>query len=195
MTSRPADNYLRWSYADFQLEEGREFVAAAAEYRRLVRAWPHWDRGYEKLGVALGATGDLQAAVNCELEAIRRNPGNYAAHYNAALDRQRMGDTDAAIAHYRRVLDLRPGHELAGNNLAVLFHARGETGKAVEVCRRALHFRPDSWRLHHTMGVFLGAQGKRNEAIQELRKSLELNRENRAAQRELARLQAAGQFR
>lgn len=104
------------------------FEEARAAYERYAAEHPEDPRGSYNLGTARHMTGELKAAEESLMQALRSGDPKLAAaaHYNLGNTRARGGDLEGALEAYESALRLRPSDGDAKHNLELvrmLMHA------------------------------------------------------------------------
>jgi tetratricopeptide (TPR) repeat protein len=89
---------------------------------------------------------------------VKKNPGDFEAHYNLAAMLQAKDQLDAAIQEYQQAVRLRP-EDAAGNNaLGAALVAAAHPEQGVEYLQAALKARPDYFDAHYNLGLALAGQ-------------------------------------
>jgi tetratricopeptide (TPR) repeat protein len=127
-----------------QLREKRDAASSIALYRRYVVLQPRDAWGHMALGNALGATGDLSAALSAYDEAARVAPAERDVHVGRARLLARAGHTDESIAAYERWVSTTPGDAESWRELAAQRKKAGRYPEAVVALERvrALETKP-----------------------------------------------------
>jgi tetratricopeptide (TPR) repeat protein len=99
-----------------------------------------------ELGGAALSLGDGATAVRFFTEAIRRSPGDGAAHESLGLAFARLGRDADAIAALETACRLAPGDPTAPYNLALLYARGGRRDDARRMAARAVELDPGSPR-------------------------------------------------
>jgi lipoprotein NlpI len=94
-------------------------------YSEAIRLKPDYAGAFYNRGVARGATGDNEGAIQDYNEVIRLEPDDAAAFYNRGNSRRATGDNEGAIQDYNEAIRLKPDDADAFINRGV---ARGATG-------------------------------------------------------------------
>jgi tetratricopeptide (TPR) repeat protein len=79
----PSNPYVQFALAWSQ-RRGGQIAAAEASYRNALRIWPNDDRTLTNLGNTLAMQGRSEDALNCYLQAVKLEPRNAAAYFNAS---------------------------------------------------------------------------------------------------------------
>ncbi len=103
------------------IEQARQenYSQAVAKLRSATEAIPDWAGAHYNLGVALGLSGDLQAAIDSYTRAIELNDKLVEAYVNRGLAKARQGNLSAAIDDYDRAIELDSDRVLAYYNRGV----------------------------------------------------------------------------
>lgn len=120
-----------------QLRETRDRAGAIALYRRYVALEPGDAWGHMALGTALGAHGDVHAALAAYDAAARLAPRERDVHVGRARVLARARHADAAIAAYERIVAEHPRDVEAWQDLAAQQRAAGDHHAAVASLQRA----------------------------------------------------------
>ncbi len=134
------------------IEQFRRGDAAGAEagFRGILARDPEHVEALNNLGVVLRARGQVEAALECYVRALRIKPGKpeyYKNIGNALCDK---GMVDEAVACYLRG--------------AKLLRGARRTDEAVQVCKLAAQYRPDYPGVRFELGLSLLRQGLHAEA-------------------------------
>jgi tetratricopeptide (TPR) repeat protein len=105
---------------------------------------------------ALGAQGDLPAALDLAARFERRIGPSAAVAYEAGLLANRAGDAAAALRWYDRALSADPGHAAARYDRGELHLRAGRLDAAQADFEAAAAARPDAWAVHFRLAE-LGA--------------------------------------
>ncbi len=127
-----------------QLREKREAGASIVLYRRYVVLQPRDAWGHMALGNALGAAGNLSAALSAYDAAVRVAPAERDVHVGRARLLARAGHTDDAIAAYARWVSTTAGDAEAWRELSLQRRRAGRIPEAVVALERvrALETKP-----------------------------------------------------
>lgn len=106
--------------------------------------------------------------------AIEVTPKNLLAHYNLALEVQKLGRFSEAAEHYRAVLQIDPNNVDATKNLGLSLLREQSYDEASDVFRTLLKLRPGSAKAYQGLAMALEGQGRRAESIAYYRKVVEV---------------------
>ena len=120
-----------------QLREKRDAASSIALYRRYIVLQPRDAWGHMALGNALGAAGDLSAALSAYDQAARIAPAERDVHVGRARLLARAGHTDESIAAYERWVSTTPGDAESWRELAAQRKKAGRYPEAVVALERA----------------------------------------------------------
>jgi Tfp pilus assembly protein PilF len=105
---------------------------------------------------------------------VKKNPGDFEAHYNLAAMLQAKDKLDAAIGEYEAAVRLRPADAAANNALGAALVAAGHPEQGVGYLRTALKARPDYFEGHYNLGLALAGQGDFEGATREFTLALKM---------------------
>jgi tetratricopeptide (TPR) repeat protein len=150
----------------------RHFMAAA-DIRPDVAAW--WN-----LGNAQMQAGQVPAAIDSFLRALKVNPAHADSHFSLGVAYASQGKQKAAKEHYQQALAAEPNHLPSLNNLAWLLATSKDDSlrsgtKAVELMEHALQL-PGGSRLHllHTLAAAYAEVGQYPKAAEAAQQALSL---------------------
>jgi cellulose synthase operon protein C len=150
---------------------GNDYVAAAADLRRLVNSVPNFVQARFLLGVVLMTQGSLEQASNELGQVVKLAPGNLEARQLLAQVRLRLEDPDGAL----RVLVPALQANAADESLAALVGAasaqRGGGKHAPELLERALKEAPDNHALQLQLASAYLQAGDADKALELLRRT------------------------
>ena len=129
------------------------------------------------LGMALVDEGQVDAAIDHYLQALRIKPDCVEARNNLSLALAKQGRLDEAIDHYLQALRIKPDFEKAHYNLGLAFSKQGQTDKAVYHYLEALRIKPDYKQAHVNLGVALERQGRMQDAVDHYLEALRIEPE------------------
>ncbi|MFN0079488.1 MAG: tetratricopeptide repeat protein [Prosthecobacter sp.] len=150
----------------------RHFMAAA-DIRPDVAAWCN-------LGNAQMQAGQVPAAIDSFLRALKVNPAHADSHFSLGVAHASQGKQKAAKEHYQQALAADPNHLPALNNLAWLLATSKDDSlrsgtQAVELMEHALQL-PGGSRLHllHTLAAAYAEVGQYPKAAAAAQQALSL---------------------
>src|SRR4051812_35378637 len=126
-------------------------------------------------GLTAQGKGDLDAAAQHYLEALKYDTKNKYALYDLALidaSRSNYGDAEKK---YRVVLGIDPAYTPALFNLAILVKNQGNATEAVSLYRRLLTADPKNASAHMNLGLLLRSSGQKAQGDAEVTQALTLN--------------------
>ncbi len=97
---------------------------------------------HNKLGMALQAEGDFDAAIEHYEAALLIDPKDATTHYNLGMALQAQGDLDAAIQHYEAALRVNPNSARIHKTLGDTLLERGDVDGAIKHRGLALQIDP-----------------------------------------------------
>ena len=104
----------------YNLSDSGDFIGAENFCRKLLANFPAAPEVSKILGVALGAQGKTQDALNIFSETIRSNPDYPDVYLNFGLLLNSLGRREEAIENFRKAAELDPEWGDAQNNLGVM---------------------------------------------------------------------------
>ena len=135
--------------------------------RTMYVAWTH-------LGEKAFERNDHQLVELAFGEAVKAQPNELPAHFNAALGYQLNQKYDKAIVAYARANELQAGHPKIWCNLGALHFQVDAYTRAEEALRRAVSADPQYARAWDNLAATLGAQDKLDEALRACKRAVEL---------------------
>ena len=129
---------------------------------------------------------------------IRRDPDDFAAHFNLGGVLQAEGDHAGAIRELREAIRIRPRDEVALNTLGAFLQLQNKPEDAEAQYRAAIEARPDYADARYNLANLLFSSDKADEAIVQIREVVRLQPGDTKARTMLeealeARAQAFGQ--
>jgi tetratricopeptide (TPR) repeat protein len=140
---------------------------------------------HSALGAAFADKGNLDAAINEYLKALRIDPKDSEVHYNLGLAFAKKEIIDAAIMEFKMAITLNPNYAQAHNNLGVALASKGELDAAIKEYLAALTLNPDHAQAHNNLGNALAKKGDLDSAIREYQVALTINPKDLDTQRNL----------
>ena len=122
-----------------------------------------------KVGIALDAKGDREAAIGEYRKALLANPRLAQAHYNLGVDLYKRGDSAAAVEEMRKALVVNPRLAFAHYNIGHILDEKGDWTAAILEYRKALAIQPDFTDARYNLGSDLDRTGNHKAAIAEFR--------------------------
>ncbi|MBK1840724.1 tetratricopeptide repeat protein [Azospirillum sp. YIM B02556] len=115
----------------------RDWMAAAASFRRILRLQPDRADIFHDLGIALRQYGAVELAVASQRNALAHAPGFAAALGNLGNGLVELGRLDEALVCFRRSLAVEPERAATLYNQANAQYAAGQSETAAESYARA----------------------------------------------------------
>lgn len=164
LAANPREHAALQALAVIALQTDRP--ALAAEHAERAHALDRRNPEYlNTLGIALGASGRTEDAVEAFRRAVRARPAYADAHCNLGIALRRLGRYDEAKGALRRTVALAPGAVGAHVNLGKGLLDAGDPEAAVASFRAALALDPRHADTHNHLGLALHALGRVDEAI------------------------------
>lgn len=118
--------------------------------------------------------GDLDHALDVQMEVLRRQPGNAAAANHVGQILTELGRSQEAIAYFDRALSARPGDPTYRFNRAVAISYGLAQEQAVREFQDLAIITPADARVHHNLALALRRLGRDEDAAASFRRATEL---------------------
>ncbi|MCH7807718.1 MAG: tetratricopeptide repeat protein, partial [Planctomycetes bacterium] len=155
------------------LLEVHDLEAALAEFEAAAELAPQMAIAHSKMGIIYRRLGDYEQAIDCFVQAIRRNPFSFDDTLSLAQLYHFTHRITEAIQAYLHATDINANHFDAQLNLGVCYQQLGDLPQAVERFQQAIDIDPDRPHAYVNLGVALDAQKKYYEAISAFKEALE----------------------
>ncbi|MGE5303971.1 MAG: tetratricopeptide repeat protein [Alphaproteobacteria bacterium] len=126
------------------------------------------------LGLLRARAGDLAGARDSYTEAIRSDPGAWAAYWSRGRAYFDEGRFRQAAADLEQVVKLRPREPQALLELGICLEAEGAGQQAFGYYMKALEINPRQREAHYRIGAILVGQGRYQEGEKYLRAELQI---------------------
>lgn len=156
------------AYAGMAFVRASDFRSEYALWSDTVAKNPHAAQAHARLGAALLARHQVDAAIPHFEAELRLNPDDADGHNNLGLALVSRGRAAEGIEQLRASLRLNDGQFFAHANLADALAAEKRYPEAAAEYRRALGFHPDLAPLHFRLAGVLVEMGQVDEAIASL---------------------------
>lgn len=132
------DNEMKRADAQFetitQLCGKGKFNLAKTELEKFIKQYPRYSDAYRISAQIKMDEGDIEGAINTNIEALRCNPTNaWALLLMGNLFAKFKQDVKTAESYYNRILEYCPDNYIACNNIAALMMERKEYEKALSI--------------------------------------------------------------
>jgi tetratricopeptide (TPR) repeat protein len=121
------------------------------------------------LGLALGASGDMEAGVNEISAAVRLDPKNAQAHLNLGSVYMQTNQELKARGEFEKAVELEPWFPEAQNNLGLVLAKNGALDEAIEHFRRASELSPGYVEAWFNLGLALRTANRLEDAVEAFR--------------------------
>ena len=138
---------------------------AVGHYKAAAAIRPAMNALDRNLGLAYGALGRWEEALQAYQKAAEQTPGDAMLLNDMGLAWQRTGRGERAADSYRAALRANPRFSLAHNNLGTLLWENGRLEDAIGEYRKALEIEPTAPIVVYNLGLALEAKGKREDAV------------------------------
>lgn len=170
----PGDLLARLNLALIRIDQG-EAASVLDDVRSMAGRYPQVPEIQNAFGLALRATGDLEAAVEAFRKALKSDPANPDYLTNSAGAWQLLGRLDKAGEAYQLAIEARPGFVPAYLGLGAALVIDGQAGEAEQFLLAAVQSDPVNAAAWSNLGNALKAQARYEEAISAYRKSIEID--------------------
>ena len=134
--------------------------------------------------------GQLQRAVDLQLQAIALSPKLAQAHINLISLYGRLGDTAGVDKHYREAITADPNAQDAYYNYGVFCYLTNRRKDAQDAFEKALSINEEHAGAHTNLGAILQEQGQLDTAAGHFLRAVELQPDNYLARFHLGRIYA-----
>jgi tetratricopeptide (TPR) repeat protein len=185
------------------LRQSGDLPAAVACFEKALQIDPELREGYYGLGLVLkkqgaeaarklpspqeraaddpykraqetAARGDLNAAKDLLIEAVRRNDSDGEAHNLLGYIQGQQGDLEPAVNHLQRAVELLPDSSEAHYNLGVALWYSGSKDKAIGELRQSVRLNPGAGSSDAFLGMALRESGDLAGAQASLQRAIAL---------------------
>lgn len=142
---------------------------------------------YNSMGLALAATGHTDEAIASLRRAIELRPDYARAHYNLAVELEKLKHTDEAIAEYLMAIQYDPDHVQAYYNLGNCYLSQRKLAEAVDAYTRVLALNPRHAAAWTNRGAAWLLAGQPSAAAADFRSALAIDPDSAPARKGLQR--------
>ena len=142
------------------------FEEAKRLLKNIVEKCPLHAEAYRMLAQIYMEEGDLDKALDTNIEALRVDPGNLWALILMGNIYTHKDDVETADVYYERVLKYHPGDYLALNNLGANYAKRGEYDKAIPMFQEILRKNGTYLNSFYGLALCYSQQGKHFDAFE-----------------------------
>jgi len=133
---------------------------------------------HTELGVALGAQGRLDEAIEHYYKSLELYPGGFITYYNLGYALYLQGDLDGAVSNFAKALRVKPDYAKAHNGIGVALLKSGKPDQAVTHFTEAVRIKPQFPDARKNLGDALLRQGRLEQAAEAYRHVLQLLPDN-----------------
>jgi superkiller protein 3 len=130
------------------------------------------------LGLALAASGDVQASISEINASIQLDPKNARAHLNLGSVYMQTNQELKARSEFEKAVELEPWFPEAHNNLGLILAQNSRLDEAAEHFRRASELSPDYLEAWFNLGLALRTANRLDDAAEALRHAAKIAPEN-----------------
>jgi len=134
------------------------------------------------LGLALAASGDINAGIGELTTALEMDPNSARAHLNMGSVYLQAGQEHLAKVEFDKALQIDPWFPEAHNNLGLILAKNNQAEQASEHFRLAVDLNPDYLEAVFNLGLSLRAMNRIDDALGAFRHAVALAPENAQAQ-------------
>lgn len=168
--------YVHYTYGRL-LAEQREFEQAIESLNRAFELnSAHTEALNEISKIQLG-NNEHEAAILTLKRILKKDPNDYAAHYNIGLSNFLLGKTDEATKSFKKVLEIKNDHHNSLFNLGVIMDEKDNVNEAISYFREAIEAKDDFIKAYNNLGIILSTQGRYMEALEVYVRGLKKNPE------------------
>lgn len=150
-----------------------DLETALRQFERAAELAPQLPKAHSRMGFIYRRLGKYERAIDCFIEAIRRDPFSFDDTFNLAQLYHLMERIKDAVQAYLHAVQLRPDDFDAQVNLGVCYQKMGDYPQAVQRFQKAVQIDPDRPHAYVNLGVALEAQEKHYAAIRAYNEALE----------------------
>lgn len=163
---------------------------AAAAMRRSLELDPSSRKALVNLARIENDRGEFQAALAASRSALALSADDPQALFLEGRSLRNLGDREGAVQSLERSVAIDTGNGYVRNLLGLTLLEQGDPAGAVDNLTLAAATLPNVGYVQNNLGMALEHAGRREEAIAAYRRGMELDPEDSAAARNLARLDA-----
>lgn len=154
-----------------------DFVAAVAEYRKLIELTPDDAVAYYNLALALKQQDKFSEALAALKRATELQPDKLPEiYYTLGVILLQQSKLDESAAAFQKAREIKPDYGEAIYTLGTVRQQQNKIDEAIELFRAALKFLPDAPEIHNTLGTALRQKGDIEAARIELQEAARLNK-------------------
>lgn len=180
MVKEPLEEFCELGYKAYL---DRNYTAAVRHYKNTIEIDPNFVRGHFWLAKSYYRMGDLEAAYDAIMEAMRLDNRDIDSkvfattlaqgYFKIAHSKFKKGSYNEAIAVYQKILDLKPSSVTSWIEIGKSYSKLGFHGEAQSAWREALKIEPNNKDIHALLEIDFGspAQAKieKEEIAQEIK--------------------------
>ncbi|MBN1307656.1 MAG: tetratricopeptide repeat protein [Chitinispirillaceae bacterium] len=154
-----------------RLEAG-SIDSAYAEISKAIELRPDFAENYATLSLILAQKGDLAAAKEASLEALKHDPSNDVIQVAAGMLLYAGKKNEAAIRHFETALKLNPNRAITYYYYGLALEATRRPGEALGNYNTAVALDPQFSDAYNNRGTLLYALKKTDEAIEDYSRAI-----------------------
>jgi len=143
-------------------------------FSEAIRLEPDFAEAFYNRGLARGAKGDFDGAIEDYIDAIRLKPDLAEAYNSRGLARRAKGDLDAALQDYNEAIRLKPDSASAFNNRGAAQWAKGDLESAIKDYKEAIRLNPNYAEAYYNRALIWKQKGQIVAAIADYQQYLDV---------------------
>jgi Flp pilus assembly protein TadD len=192
----PATEFYRLFNVASALGEEKKYGEEIQAWQKVLAIDANDSRAHSNLGIALAATGKVDAAFEEYKKAIQIEPNSSKTYNNYGTALAQTGRMREAIEQFQKAVEINPGNASAHTNLGGALAQEGRMSEALEHCRLAIELDPKLADAENNLGGVLALAGGLGEAETHFRTAVALAPDSVNYRMNMARILAAeGKFR
>lgn len=146
--------------------------------KHTISRYPDSEEAYLFLGYVYQVSGNLSGALECYMNVVRINPGNFNAYSNMGVVLKDLKKFDEAEKCLEISIKLNDQNSVAFNNLAIISHLKGDFENAFLYITEALKLNPDYQEALINLSNYYDYKGDFENAKININKAIDLNPES-----------------
>ena len=174
LTQQYSNSFFVWNILGASNLGLGKIEKASQAFKKVTELNPHYEVGFNNLGVTFKEQGRLDAALEAFNKALSIKPAYAEALNNIGNVMSDQGKLDKSIEAYKQAITIKPDYADAYYNMGDALKNQYELEDAIEAYNKAISLKPDHHEAHNNMGLILQYLNKFDEAIEYYKKSLSI---------------------